>query len=446
MDTSKTAGDVTQRATHQLLLINRNFALLWSGQAVSLLGDFVFNTTLVVWIAAVLAQGQAWTPLAVSGIFLAASAPTILFGPLAGVLVDRWDKRLAMFWTSLLQALCVALLLLQVSITTARQIGAVWQLGILYLVVFLVNSCEQIFRPSMTVLIGKIVAQNEQAKAIGLGQVSLSLAMMIGPALAPPILLAFGVHWALLVNMLSFLASASTIFFMRVPQDRQGTTSKEHTDFLAEFREGAHFLFNNQLLRSMLILSMIAWIAGGALAALDIFFATQNLHTTPALYGVLDTALGIGSILGAILASMFSERLGLIRLLWGSVLALGVAMLIYARLTGFGPALILIFLTGIPFATMGVVSGPLLLRATPKELLGRISALFNPLSTVALLLGTATAGYLDSLLSGHFHVTFAGLTFGPVDTIFTGAGLLLLVAGLYAMLSLHRADEADHAS
>src|SRR5690348_18470932 len=72
------------------LLINRDFALLWLGQAVSYLGDFVFDTTLVVWIATQLAVGQPWAPLAVSGVLVAATLPIFLVGPIAGVFVDRW--------------------------------------------------------------------------------------------------------------------------------------------------------------------------------------------------------------------------------------------------------------------------------------------------------------------------------------------------------------------
>ena len=78
------------------LLINRNFALLWSGQIISVVGDFVFETTLVLWIVTRIAQGQPWAPLAVSGLLLAASVPVFIIGPLAGVFVDRWDKRRTM--------------------------------------------------------------------------------------------------------------------------------------------------------------------------------------------------------------------------------------------------------------------------------------------------------------------------------------------------------------
>jgi len=69
--------------------INRNFAFLWIGQAVSDLGDVIYLVTLSLWIATVIAHNQPWAPAAVSGVLIATALPTLVLGPLAGVFVDR---------------------------------------------------------------------------------------------------------------------------------------------------------------------------------------------------------------------------------------------------------------------------------------------------------------------------------------------------------------------
>ena len=71
----------------QHALINRNYAKLWYGQAVSAVGDTVFGTTLVLWVSQVLAGGRSWAPAAVSGILVAAAAAFALVGPVAGVVI-----------------------------------------------------------------------------------------------------------------------------------------------------------------------------------------------------------------------------------------------------------------------------------------------------------------------------------------------------------------------
>jgi hypothetical protein len=95
--------------------INRNFALLWWGQAISSIGDYVWDTALVLWIATTLANGQSWAPLAVSGAILAAAIPQIVVGPIAGVFVDRLDKRETMIAMTAIQALLAALLIVPVT-------------------------------------------------------------------------------------------------------------------------------------------------------------------------------------------------------------------------------------------------------------------------------------------------------------------------------------------
>ena len=105
MDPSETSGAVSLRGARRHPLINHNFTLLWSGQTISVLGDFIFNTTLVVWVAVVLTRGQAWTTPAVSGIFLASSLPTILLGPVAWLSLEEADNDPLRFLSYLMAAL-----------------------------------------------------------------------------------------------------------------------------------------------------------------------------------------------------------------------------------------------------------------------------------------------------------------------------------------------------
>ncbi|MBA2287237.1 MAG: MFS transporter [Ktedonobacteraceae bacterium] len=344
------------------MLINRNFALLWSGQAISIIGDFVFNTTLVIWIVVQVAKGQTWAPLAVGGVLLLGSLPTIVLGPLAGVFVDRWEKRRTMLAMDALRFAAIACLLLASLMT----LSPAWQLSMIYITVFMVNACGQFFRPAMLTLIGDIVEEPQQARAMGLGQASISLAAIIGPPLAPPLLLAFGVQWALLLNALSFVVSFITIMAIQVPCLSEGSAPRQTAGLWQEFSAGLRFLLSSRILVTLIVSTMIAMLGAGVINTLDVFFVTQNLHTPVALYGTLDAVLGIGTILGAILAAMFAQRIGLTRTIWCSTLALGVLVTIYARLTGFLPAAVLLFVMGVPLAALDVAAGPLILQMTPR--------------------------------------------------------------------------------
>src|SRR5579859_5648709 len=90
---------------------NANWRRLWLGQAVSLTGDSVFDITIMLWVAVVLARGRPWAPAAASGVLIAAAVPIVVVGPIAGVWIDRWDKRRTMLASDACRAGVIASLL-----------------------------------------------------------------------------------------------------------------------------------------------------------------------------------------------------------------------------------------------------------------------------------------------------------------------------------------------
>jgi len=412
------------------LLVNRDFALLWGGQAVSNLGDWVFNTTLLLWIATGLAHGLSWAPLAVGGVLAARSVPTLLVGPLAGVFADRWDKRRVLLWTDALRAL---LILALVPASALLPVG--WQLGAVYGVVVLAAVCQQFFDPARLALIGDVVAEPDRPRASGLEQVTLAFAIVAGPTLAAPLYFGLGVRWALLANALSFALSFAAILRMHL----SGSTAAPldgRTHALREFADGLRLFARSRALMTLLVAGVLVMLGSGALSALNIFFLTRNLHAPASLYGLLSGATGVGLLVGAVAGGLIAGRAGPARVLWLSLVLLVLLVLLYARLTGVGPALAVSFLIGIPNGTLNVVVDPLLLRLAPRAFVGRASAVLLPAMSLAALVSIALAGLLDSTVLRGFHARLLGLTLGPIDTIFTAAGLLCLAGGLYAMVNL----------
>lgn len=430
------------------LFINRNFALLWTGGTISVFGDVLFDTSLVVWISVFLAAHQSWAPLAVSGVLLATLIPTFAFGPIAGVFVDRGEKRRTMLWMDAIRAVLIALLLLATNIMPlpflpGRHLPLAGQLGAIYTVVFLASLCTQLFGPSRIALIGDIVPDKHRAHASGMTQVTQSLAMIIAPPLAPILLLVVGAQAALLINALSFVCSFLLILAVRAPRAATSHESGESPNVLREFIVGLRFSMQNRVVLTLIVTVCVIMLGASALNVLDIFFVLNNLHASVNLFCLLATAQGVGAILGSLLAGMFANRIGLVRLLTSSLLIAGVGILIYSRLTSFVPALIDITLAGIFVAALNVAVGPLLLRVTPRAYIGRVMATLNPISAMMQVLGTVLAGYLASNILLNLHVQALGMTFGPIDTIFTEGAVLILLGAAYAILRLGFTDPQD---
>src|SRR5260370_11352142 len=134
-----TTASLGQRLAHlaQAAFINPNFAWLWWGQAISSVGDYAWDTALVLCAASFLVARQSWAPLAISGLVLAAAVPQIVVGPLAGVFVDRWEKRQTMVSMAALQAIVAVLLVLPAANFSLPLIGRVqlplfWRAGVVH--------------------------------------------------------------------------------------------------------------------------------------------------------------------------------------------------------------------------------------------------------------------------------------------------------------------------
>jgi hypothetical protein len=110
-----TAMTVASTQTRPSFVINRDFALVWLAQALSNLGDFVFTTTLVLWVGADLLPGSSLAPLAVSGLLVTTAVPNLLVAPWAGVLVDRLPKRGVMLFMDAVRACLIVIMLFATS-------------------------------------------------------------------------------------------------------------------------------------------------------------------------------------------------------------------------------------------------------------------------------------------------------------------------------------------
>jgi MFS family permease len=419
------------------MLINRNFARLWYGLAVSYVGDYVFDTTLVLWVATVLGKGRPWAPAAVSGVLLSVSAAVFVVGPLAGVYVDRWNQRRTMMATEIIRAGIVGVLTC-VALLPVRDLPIWAWLALLYGLVFALNATGQFFNPARLTVLGDIVPDDsDRTRASGVSQATMATASIVGPPLAAPLLFTAGFQWALLLNAASYVVSFFAVRSIRLDSPaRVERPAAQSSAFRREFVAGLRYFASNRYLVVLLVMVIIVGCGAGAMNALDVFFVTRNLHTSSHLYGYLGMAFGIGAVAGALTASRVVARLTARTTTWLCLVVGGIMIVIYSRQTAFLSALIILFVTALPIAVVNTAVTPLLLAATPREFLGRVVAVFNPLQQLATMLSVVVAGWLASTVLRNFAAWAGGLHLGPIDTIFSVSGLLIILGGIYGLIAL----------
>ncbi|MFF5789189.1 MFS transporter [Streptomyces sp. NPDC012693] len=441
--------------TPRLTLINRDYTRLWFGQAVSSVGDAVFSTTLVLWVATVLAKDETWAPMAVSGVLMASSAAVLVIGPLAGVFVDRWDKRATMLLSEAVRGALVALLTVVSFLPTDALPAGVW-LALVYATVLLLHAAGQFFSPARFAILADLVTGDaDRARAAGIAQATGETAWIIGPPLAAPLLFTAGLQWALLFNAVSYGVSYIAIRAIGTGPsatggDARGASRKPAArpkgGLRREFTDGLRFFARSRFLVALLLLAVIGQFGIGALSTLNVFFTTDNLHAEAHLYGYVGMAMGLGGITGALCAGRVVQWFGARRSTWISLLVSGVLLVAYSRQSGFLAGVALLFVFTVPLTVLNTAMAPLLLAAAPPDYRGRVMAVFYPVTKLASMLSAVLSGWLAGSVLHGFTGSVGGVSFGPIDTIFAVSGLVVVLSGVYAWLSLPGTPTADEAA
>ena len=422
-------------------LVNRNYAKLWYGQAVSAVGDTVFGTTLVLWVSQVLVRGSAWAPAAVSGILVAAGAAVGLVGPVAGVFVDRWNRKSTMMRTETIRAAMVVGLT-GLSFVPVRDLPIGLWLVAVYLVVFVLNAAGQFFNPARFATTGDVVhGEEDRIRAAGLAEATTSAAAIVGPPIAVVLLVTVGFQWALAANAASYVVSYLAIRFLRLsPGPRSpapaAPAEARNSSLYAEFSAGLRLFARNRFLVTLLTVTMICQCGTGAIGALNVFFVTRDLHASSGLFGIAETAMGVGFIIGALAAGRMVRWIGARALTWSGLLATGVLAAGYALQRSFPAGLVMLAIYAIPIAMLNTAVVPLLLDAAPREYLGRVMAVFMPVNQLASMLSVVISGWLISTVLRSFRASFAGITLNSVSLIFIVAGGLIFASGVRAFAAL----------
>jgi MFS family permease len=428
------------------LRTNRNWQWLWRGQSVSVIGDMVFLVTVMLWIATKIAREPggavaSWAPAAVSGALIAVAVPGLIVGPFAGVWVDRWNRRRTMLTADAARFLLIGSLL--VLPLLRHRIPVSGQLAILYGVLAAASCFAEFFDPSRLAIIGAIVPAGDQPKASGRLQAVMALAQVIGPPVAAPLLVIFGVQWALIPNAVSFGVSFVCIRAIRVPappaQDRQDRAS-----YGTELRAGLRFFTRSKILVSMAAGAMIVMLGAGAVNAIGVFFVIHNLHASAGWIGVVSGAVGVGAIAGAIGTGALAQCIHLGRLTWLALIGGGCALIGLSRCTSVGMAIVMCALLGATVGIINAAAGPIRLRVAPQHMLGRVSSVFSPLVQLSNIAAMAIAGLLASTALRGFHMQIAGLAFGPYNTILAISGLLFIAAGVATIVPMRGLPPTDH--
>ena len=426
------------------------FFRLWLAQVASAMGDWIGFVAIVSVASRV---GGSSPEAAVSVVMSARIIPGFFFSPIAGVLVDRWDRKKVMVSCDVARA-CV--------LATIPFVDTIPGL-------FVASLCLEVptllWSPAKEASVPNLVRSDYLTTANSLSLVAAYGTFPIASALFA--LLAKVAEWlsdidaldALRVNqesvaiyfdVLTFLVSALMIATLPLGRKRRAdapAASGKRLDFgqtFRELKEGWKVIFIDPLIRSVMIAIGTGLIGGGMLVPLGPVFAESVLGSGSAGFGLLLTALGTGVAAGVILLSAFQRRLPKTQVFQAAVLAAGVLLFVASLMSTLTPAFVLIVGLGVCAGAIYVLGFTILQENVTDELRGRVFSALYTLVRFCLLLSFAISGFLsrgldnlsERLIDRSLNVGDADLFLPGVRLTLMLAAVIMMAAGVLAVMSL----------
>jgi dTMP kinase len=434
----------TKPATIGNLLRHGSFSRLWRAMLVSSLGDwvgFLAVTSLVV------GRSGRNPAVAVAGVMVARLLPSIVFGPFAGVLVDRFDRKRLMVTADIARG------------TAYASMPFVPNLAGIYVLSFVIECFSLVWTPSRDASLPNLVPRRQLANASTLGLATtygtLPLAGLVFTALAGvstalspvvPYLARHGEALALWVEGLAFAFSAYMISGLSIPASKVRSTGKLHPgQAFEDLREGVRFLRDHPFARAMTIGIVLAFTGVGSVMGLGPVFARRTIDSGAAGWGVLVTAVGIGLVIGMGSLRWLSKLVPKHILFPSALLAAAVTLMVLAAMPNLFLAASLTVLLGAAAGATWVTGYTLLQENIADEIRGRTFATLTVLSRLGLFLSLAGFPLLAATLGNHtINVGEVSIDLaGTRLALWVGAGIGLL-GGFLARRGLSVTRLAQH--
>jgi len=296
-------------------LRHRNFQLFFFGQGISVIGTWMTRLA-TSWLV----YRMTHSALLLGIVTFAGQIVSFALGPVAGVWVERLNRRKLLVWT---QAAAAVQSLALAGLTLAHAV-TLWEIIALTAVQGLINAFDMPARQSF--LVQMVEDRNDLSNAIAINSSLANAAKLIGPAVAGVVIGAFGEGWCFLIDGVSYFAVIASLLLMRIKSTEMRRNTK---DMLGQIREGWDYVWMFRPIRSILLLFALTSLMGYPYMVLMPVFAGQVLHGGAYTLGWLSGASGVGALASALSLAMRRSVVGLTRMLPISVAMLGVALILF---------------------------------------------------------------------------------------------------------------------
>jgi MFS family permease len=401
------------------LALNGSFSALWVGQVISLFGDRVNQIALGAFVYEITKS-----PIAVALTFFSGTIPNLVFSPLAGAFVDRWDQKRVMVVSDILRAALVM-------VVPGAVLVNVW---LAYPLVFVITTVSIFFRPARAAALPRIVPEEDLLAANSAMWVGETLADVVNYPLAGlfVVFLASSISLAFWFDAVTYLASAALLATIVVPKvvkrgaaDGEADAGAEaSTTVLADLKVGWAFLRRETVLLANTLQGTAGQFAVGIMTVASIplaqqITASQGLEYR-ATYAFMETSIGLGNLIGGFVLGLVAAKVRKGPMVAAAYAVFGILIVGVGNASTVPVVLALLFGVGVANMAFVIPSQTLFQLRTPPELIGRVVSFRFALVFGGMSIAMAVGGLLITV-------------FGP-GAVIAGAGAISVVAGLSGLL------------
>jgi DHA3 family tetracycline resistance protein-like MFS transporter len=353
-------------------LKHRSFTLLWSGQALSRLGDNVFRVALAWWVLEKTGSAKV-----MGTVFVLSYAPTLVFALIGGVAVDRFSRMHVMFAADLLRFFILA----GIAILDFGHFLRVWHV---YVASVILGTVETFFQPAYTAVLPDIIPRESLVSANSLTALSKQLAKVLGPVSSGMIVKWGSISAAFAANAASFLISAGCLVpMLRLVNAR--TSRMGESSVIRDLKDGLRAVASSPWLWITIVIASLFNVtqAGPYMVSLP-FLVRDQLHADAGSLGLVYSMFAVGSVVATLIMNRFSvmQRRGL--LAYGALITGGLMTLGLGVSRSFTSVFAFSLVLGGSLTVFTLIWVSTLQDLVPREFLGRVASIDN-LGSYALL-------------------------------------------------------------
>src|SRR3954451_4121413 len=346
---------------------------LFVAQVVSVFGDFMALFAVIAYVTFTLHGNEKQ----VSMVLISFLFPLAFMSPIAGVFVDKWNVKATMVASDIIRG-CLILSLVFVH-----------NLYAIYAIFFLIATVSSFFMPAQSVAVRTITPMAGLMAVNGLMSQAFQGGQIIAPSIAGGLVQAFGANACFLFDALSFFFSAGML--LTIPIHREDNSHTHAATVLASLKTGFQFIFSHSTISFVIISMASGMFAVRCFGALLSVYVRDVLHLESAAFGVLQTLIGVGMIVGTQSLTRFGKHIPKQNLVVYGLSIMGVAVLVTAIFGTTPTTAIGMLVMGFGAAFIMITAQTLIQQETPKEMLGRVSSALMSLMAISQVFGMSIA-------------------------------------------------------